>query len=316
VTATTSQFLAEQIELACLLEATARKPGNVHPAASFHDLNYTDFVKAAAACAGPLAHAATTGVGPAILQATRATQMVCRSNVNLGICLLLAPIAAVSDAAQLEAQIPAMSAATTVADAEAVYTAIRMATAGGLGQVEKHDVSAAPTITLFEAMQLAADRDAIAAEWASGYAGLRGELTAWLVEEWERAQQRVDSLNVNGLLAPALELAILQTQLRFLTRGDTLIARKCGRELSEAAAGQARAIIEAGGWYTPQGRELISRFDAWLRADGHRRNPGTTADLLAACLFYAIRKGWITPPSRSEVLEQAARSASSNSTSD
>ena len=39
-------LLAQQIELACLIEATARKPGNVHPRAAFIDLCYDDFVKA------------------------------------------------------------------------------------------------------------------------------------------------------------------------------------------------------------------------------------------------------------------------------
>ena len=38
---------------------------------------------------------------------------------------------------------------------------------------------------------------------------------------------------------------------------------------------------------------LQPAFDRWLRADGHRRNPGTTADLVAATLFAAQRDfGW------------------------
>ena len=44
------------------------------------------------------------------------------------------------------------------------------------------------------------------------------------------------------------------------------------------------------------GREAIDEFDTWLRADGHRRNPGTTADLVAASLFVALREGIITMP--------------------
>ena len=35
----------------------------------------------------------------------------------------------------------------------------------------------------------------------------------------------------------------------------------------------------------------LAGFDAWLRADGHRRNPGTTADLIAATLFAGFRDG-------------------------
>ena len=42
----------------------------------------------------------------------------------------------------------------------------------------------------------------------------------------------------------------------------------------------------------------LAELDAWLRAEGNRRNPGTTADLVTACLFIALREGSITlPPS-------------------
>ena len=66
--------LAAQIELACLLEATARKAGNVHPAASFDDLDYADFVDAAQAVAEPLSQVREIGLGRAILAAMRATR--------------------------------------------------------------------------------------------------------------------------------------------------------------------------------------------------------------------------------------------------
>ena len=49
-------------------------------------------------------------------------------------------------------------------DASEVYRAIRLANPGGLGSAEEQDVAAEPTITLLEAMRLAADRDGIARE--------------------------------------------------------------------------------------------------------------------------------------------------------
>ena len=39
----------------------------------------------------------------------------------------------------------------------------------------------------------------------------------------------------------------------------------------------------------------FEEFDAFLRADGHRRNPGTTADMIAAVLFAALRDRKIHP---------------------
>ena len=42
--------------------------------------------------------------------------------------------------------------------------------------------------------------------------------------------------------------------------------------------------------------EALANFDFWLRSDGHRRNPGTTADLVAAGLFVLLREGIMNGP--------------------
>ena len=87
--------LSDAIRRACLWEATARKPGNVHPQAAFEDLCYQDFVESADAAAPCLALTAYVGVGEAVRNAVRATRERVRTNTNLGISLLLAPLAAV-----------------------------------------------------------------------------------------------------------------------------------------------------------------------------------------------------------------------------
>ena len=86
--------LREQIRLACLLEAAARKPGNVHPQASFSDLCYADFVQSARVIAPIVAQAAQWGVGRTIQKAVEATKHSVGKNTNLGIVLLLTPLAA------------------------------------------------------------------------------------------------------------------------------------------------------------------------------------------------------------------------------
>ena len=43
------------------------------------------------------------------------------------------------------------------------------------------------------------------------------------------------------------------------------------------------------------GRAAGRELDAYLRSDGHRLNPGTTADLVTACLFVALREGILKP---------------------
>jgi triphosphoribosyl-dephospho-CoA synthase len=41
-----------------------------------------------------------------------------------------------------------------------------------------------------------------------------------------------------------------------------------------------------------------AELDFWLRSDGHRRNPGTTADLVATGLFVLLRDERLNWPVR------------------
>ena len=175
--------VAAAAQLACLLEASAPKPGNVSPARPFDDLRYEDFLASAAAIGGPLAAAGTRPLGDAVRLAIAATARWSRSNANLGIVLLLAPIAraaflhprsampsggrSVND--ELRDAVRRVLDATTIDDAREVYAAIRLAVPGGLGRVADQDVAHEPTVTLIEAMRLAADRDAVAREYANGF---------------------------------------------------------------------------------------------------------------------------------------------------
>src|SRR5438876_739889 len=83
-------------QLACVLEATARKPGNVHRFMDFADTSYLDFLLSAAAIAPVMERAVGRPVGETVLEAIRATRRVTSANTNLGIVLLLAPLAAAS----------------------------------------------------------------------------------------------------------------------------------------------------------------------------------------------------------------------------
>jgi triphosphoribosyl-dephospho-CoA synthase len=304
--------LAEQIELACLMEATARKPGNVHPGARFDDLCYDDFVHAAAASAPILAQAGELGVGRAVLGAVRATRAVCTTNVNLGICLLIAPLAAVPERRKLQYNIQRIVEATTVQDADLVYQAIRIMLPGGLGEAPEEDVASPPTQTLLDVMKLAADRDGIALEYASKFRSLRRTAVDPLIGWWWNP--RVGQASMKAVSRqpplPGWEMAVVLTHLDLIARRDTLIQRKCGRDVAIEASRRADRVLATGILHSPTSIAELQSLDAWLRADGHRRNPGTTADLIAACLFWAIREGYIQPPTKDEVLAHARQIAS------
>jgi triphosphoribosyl-dephospho-CoA synthase len=268
----------ELARVACILEATARKPGNVHRFADFDDLDYLDFVLAASAVAGPLDRAEADGVGLAVLRAVEATRRVVATNANLGLILLLAPMAAVPMGVDLADGLPRVLGSLTVDDSHHVYRAIRLANPGGLGRADAQDVADEPTVTLREAMALAAGRDLVARQYADGYSLVLG--------------QGLPTLRRNLEAGRPLEAAIVATYVEILAdHPDTLIARKLGIEAAGEASRRAREAIDAG-----PSPDALAALAAWLRGDGHRRNPGATADVTAAVLFAALREATIALP--------------------
>jgi triphosphoribosyl-dephospho-CoA synthase len=287
--------LTQWIHTACVLEAAAPKPGNVHPGASFEDLRFADFVRAAEVAAPILAQSPELGIGATVLAAVQSTREQIGTNANLGIVLLIAPLAAVPLQEGLRAGVGRVLSRMTRRDAELVYEAIRMARPGGMGEVPEQDVARPPTVSLLEAMRLAADRDLIARQYATDFALVLDDGVKILVQEVESRHRPGEST------APARstwEQAIVELQLRLLSRHrDSLIERKCGVATAEEASQRALAVLEAGWPHEPRSAAVLASFDAWLRADGHRRNPGTTADLIAAMLFAAFRDGCVEAPS-------------------
>jgi triphosphoribosyl-dephospho-CoA synthase len=265
------------------MEVTARKPGNVHRECDFGDSHFLDFLLSAAAIGDPLDRAREIGVGRAVCEAVEATRAVTATNTNLGMVLLLAPLAAVPEDQELPSGVERVLAATTVDDARAVYRAIRLARPGGLGQVPDQDVAHEPTVTLRQAMQLAAGHDLVARQYATGFQEVFHEV--------------LPALRSSLAAGQPLETAIVAAYLACLSNHpDTLIARKRCWDEARAVSGRAAAVLAAGWPETALGQKLCAELDVWLRQDGHARNPGATADLIAAALFAALRDGTIPLP--------------------
>ena len=97
--------------IACAWEATARKPGNVHRYRDFDDATFVDFTTSAACLQTAFDEAAYRDlidfmfgdkpfigrrVGQLVYQAISMTSQLVRTNTNLGIALVLAPLAKIS----------------------------------------------------------------------------------------------------------------------------------------------------------------------------------------------------------------------------
>ena len=285
--------VATAAQLACLLEASAAKPGNVSPGRPFADLRYEDFLAGAAAIGAPMAAAGSQPLGLTIRRAIDATARWTRSNTNLGIVLLLAPLARAAVFLKADTTSESVASgfsrtlrdetrrvldASTVDDARNVYAAIRIAAPGGLGTVDDQDVADEPTETLLNVMRRAAGRDGVAREYATAF-----DLTFTTgVPVLERARR--DHLSWPD--------AIVETFLTILAASaDTHIARRGGAAMAADVSRQARATMAAGGVRSAEGRDAIERMDRELRDARHIGNPGTTADLTAAAIFVALVGG-------------------------
>jgi triphosphoribosyl-dephospho-CoA synthase len=285
--------VAAAAQLACLLEVSAPKPGNVSPGLHFADTRYEHFLGSAAAIGLPLSGAGARPLGATVLLAAEATSEWTRSNTNLGIILLLAPLAraalldgpaeqlardAVVEHGVLRTALREVLDATTVEDARSVYTAIRRAAPGGLGRAATQDVAHEPTITLLETMRLAEHRDDVAREYVTGF-----ETT------FECGAPALLSARKEGF---SWDDAIVETFLTLLAIApDTHIVRRAGIAIASDVSRQARAVLALGGVRSVAGRRAISALDAGLRATRNAANPGTTADLTAASIFVVLLGG-------------------------
>lgn len=277
----TREQIAAAAQLACLLEASAPKPGNVSPGIAFHDTRYEDFLASAAAIAPAFLDAGLQPLGETIRRAVEDTRRWTGANTNLGIILLLAPLARAAHAPSPKAlrdRVREVIGATTVSDATAVYSAIRLARPGGLGQVAAEDVATAPTVTLVAAMELASDRDDIAREYVTAFA-----------RTFTVGAPALTKARSLGLDWPD---AIVECYLALLAEApDTLVARKLGPDAANAVRDRAIAVRAAGGMRSDAGRRAVAAFDLELRDSRNSRNPGTTADITAAAVFVVLLNG-------------------------
>jgi triphosphoribosyl-dephospho-CoA synthase len=266
---------------ACELDVTVRKPGNVSVTSPGHRMHAAQFSASAAAAAVPLFERGAP-VGRRIEQAIMATQAAVGCNTNLGIVLLVAPLAvaierpgALCSGAALRAALDHVLTALDTADARAAYRAIVLANPAGLGHDAQADVRSVPHIGLREAMALAAERDLIARQYANGFTdvfdAVRRDLASGFV------------------LAQASAADVQRVFLGWLTRHpDSHIVRKHGDSVAHSVMSAAQ------GWIAhpaPDGAPGFAEWDESLKRAGV--NPGTSADLTVATLWLAgVLQAW------------------------
>lgn len=263
---------------ACETELLALKPGNVSVYAAGHNMTAEDFRQSAAASGPPLVDEHLP-LGEKIFRAVAATRQAVGCNTNLGIVLLAAPLLCAYHSSRgeegLRKALRRILSNTTRDDADWTYRAIRLAAPGGLGHAPDADVHETPTITLQAAMTLAADRDRIAYQYASGYR----DVFDFAIPRYHTARLRWEN---DAWAAVWVFLGILN---RF---PDSHLERKHGTRYNGLVAARAAEMERAldRSEKPDDAFHLLQRVDAEFKSDGI--NPGTTADLTVACLM-AVR---------------------------
>ncbi len=263
---------------ACLLELRAIKPGNVGYHSSGHGMSVEQFELSAQVSAEPL-FSDSEGVGERVLKAVNATHDAVADNTNLGIILLTAPIAEVlvntGYSNKLRDYLKEVLSSLSVNDAKHCYKAIQRAMPGGMGKVDEQDISNEPTVSLFKAMQMSADKDRISYQYANGFSDIfehnlpiyKEYLGKWGSPEWATT-------------------AVFLSQ--WLREPDSLIIRKNSllkaREISDMIAPLANQVLAS--------RDPTDHISGLLSLDGELKNaginPGTTADITVVTLFVAM----------------------------
>jgi len=296
--------------LAGLLEASAYpKPGNVHRLRDGVETRYEHFLAGSVATTPALRDLASRahnmshegdwsslGLGEAILQAVMDMLKWQRGgNVQLGVVLLHAPIAAAGGAAYQEDGISStrireslteVIAAATPRDTVNIYKAIDMAmTQRALGDVSGLDVSDESSLEIIEeegltpsqVFGLCKDRDTICSEWVNGFTVTFEEGHKYLSHRLEEGEP--------------VNFATVETFLYLLSRHpDSLIIRKSGVEKAKEVSGKAAQVMRYCG--KPSFMEDVRSLDKELWSGDGDLNPGTTADLTAASIFVQLLTGW------------------------
>ena len=268
------ELIAAAAQTACLMDVMAPKPGNVARGRDLPGLTYRDLVLSAHAIGPAFRRNARGRPGRLILEAVRTTRRHVATNTNLGIVLLLAPLALAAAATHgtFRDRLARVLRDLDLQDARDVYDAIRIAEPGGLGRVAAQDIRSEPTLPLLECMRLAAGRDAVAREYVTGF---ESTLTIGLPALRRQRDRHVP-----------MPVAIAQVYLVLLAAApDTLIARRHGAAVARVVRRGARRVLRAGGFLSARGRALAERLDRDLRSRRPPRNPGATADLTVASVF-------------------------------
>lgn len=283
--------IAKIAQIASALEVSGYpKPGNVHRTRNYDDMAFEDFLISGIVIGDTIREACTNvdvknpQLGKYILQAVGETDGWIKNNTNLGIVMMLMPIAvasAVSDSFEdIRENIKLLMSNTSVDDACDLYDAINIADAGGMGAQDEYDVASDDAKrelrennqSMFDVLKISAPWDMIAREMTDDMpAVFEVGYPVYHKLKQEKSQNE----------------ACILTFLTILSHiPDTLISRKYGSDEALKISMMTRDVLKLEG--SEDFMDMVKEFDDYLFENHY--NPGTTADLTAASIFVSYLK--------------------------
>ena len=286
-----AEEIAKIAQIASALEVSGYpKPGNVHRTRNYDDMVFEDFIISGIVI-GDIIREATKNVnignpclGKYILNAVKETDNWIKNNTNLGIVMMIIPIACATAISnnfnEIRPNIVKLMKSTSVEDACDLYDAINIADAGGMGNQDEYDVAStnakeelkANKQTMWDVLKISAPWDRLA-----------NEMTSDMPVVFEIGYPTYYNL----IKENSLNKSCILTFLTILSEiPDTLISRKYGAKKASEISNQARQLLKYQN--DDDFKDKLKEFDDYLYEN--KFNPGTTADLTAASIFVTYLK--------------------------
>ncbi|ENN95750.1 triphosphoribosyl-dephospho-CoA protein [Methanocaldococcus villosus KIN24-T80] len=268
-------------QIACCLEVSSLKPGNVHRNRDYKDIKYHHFITSGIAFGNIiyLASKDNKNVGYYIKRAVIESKKWSPSNANLGIIILHIPISMASgmlnsfNKNELKRKIKNITKNTTVDDAINFCEAISIIKPNINKPHDGPDITKDDSkreiiernLTLYDLFKISYSWDNISKEWVDGF-----NISFEGYEKLKRYYEELEDIN----------LSITKTYLHILSKyPDSLIARKNNIEVAENVSKMAKEVLDNFSL------ENVIEFDNYLARYGNKLNPGTTADIIASSLM-------------------------------
>ena len=273
-------ILKKQIKFVCDTEIKSLKPGNVHKYSEGHGMNLKDFLKSSLIISKCLTKN-NLDLGKKILISVNEIQNKIKKNTNLGIILMLSPIATivqeegVISKEELLKKIKSLIKKQNIKNSIPIFKAISLTSPGGLGFSKKYDVNEPPNTNLYKAMEFAKKKDLIARQYCNGFE----DIYKIGIPAYKKFYNKWGKVN----------WALTGVYLTFLKKfNDSHIVRNKGNKIATSIKKEAKKyyfFLKRNKNLTKIKKKLLI-FDKKLKSK--KINPGTTADLTVATLLLEI----------------------------